>query len=65
MPTTPPTKPRVAMFSDGYRFTEQPDGTWTDDGDMTWDSLQSMLDEDPDLLIDGVRAAPSETPPNE
>lgn len=63
--STTPAKPRVAMFSDGYRFTEQPDGTWTDDGDMTWDSLQSMLDEDPDLLIDGVRAAPSENPPNE
>lgn len=47
--------PRVASMSDGFSFQEQPDGSWTD-GDMTFDSLRSMFEEDPDVLIDGLPA---------
>lgn len=41
---------RVARTSDGYAFTEQPDGSWTD-GDMTFDSLTQLLEQDPDATI--------------
>lgn len=48
-----PLPARVARTSDGYSFTEQPDGTWSD-GDMTFDSLEQLLQEDPDTHIDGL-----------
>lgn len=32
---------RKLITEDGYRFTEQPDGTWTD-GDITYDSLEQI-----------------------
>lgn len=32
---------RRITTEDGYRFTEQPDGTWTD-GDMVYDNLEQI-----------------------
>lgn len=54
---------RVARTSDGYSFTEEPDGSWTD-GDMTFESLAQLLEEDPDLLIDGKPVPQSSNPEN-
>lgn len=49
---------RTARTSDGYAFTEQPDGTWSD-GDMTFDSLAQLMENDPDVLVDGLPVAPN------
>lgn len=50
--TTQASTPRVATTSDGYKFTEQGDGTWSD-GDMTFDSINDLFEQDPQLTIDG------------
>ena len=49
---------RTAQTSDGYSFTEQPDGTWSD-GDMIFDSLAHLVESDPDVLVDGLPVASS------
>jgi hypothetical protein len=41
---------RIAITEDGYKFTEQTDGTWTD-GDMTFDNLESLLAADLGVTI--------------
>jgi hypothetical protein len=41
---------RTATTEDGYKFTEQADGTWTD-GDMTFSNLQELLDADLNVTI--------------
>ncbi len=60
-PCHPVKSPRVAQTSDGYKFSEQSDGTWSD-GDMTFDSLEQLLEQDPDTLIDGKPVLSDEKP---
>ena len=48
---------RVAVTEDGYSFTEQPDGTWTD-GDQTFNSIDDLFSADPKLTIDGKIYSP-------
>lgn len=50
-------KPKVAQTSDGYKFYEQPDGTYTD-GDVTYESLDELLSTDPQLTVDGKIYSP-------
>lgn len=63
------TKCRVARTSDGYSFTEALDGSWSD-GDMTFNDIAQLLEQDPDLLIDGLpvleidKKAGDDTQPN-
>ena len=45
-------KPRVAVTTDGYKFTEQPDGSWSD-GDMNYGSIDDLFEQEPQLVIDG------------
>lgn len=49
--------PKVAMTSDGYKFYEQPDGTYTN-GDMTFESLDELFSTDPQLTVDGKIYSP-------
>ena len=50
-------KPKIAVTSDGYKFIEQPDGTYTN-GDMTFESLDELLSTDPQLIVDGKIYSP-------
>lgn len=45
-----PNKLRKVRTSDGYEFAEQEDGTWTD-GDMTFESLEQILDSDSESVV--------------
>jgi hypothetical protein len=49
--------PKVATTSDGYKFYEQPDGTYTN-GDMTFESLDELFSTDPQLTVDGKIYSP-------
>ena len=49
--------PKVAMTSDGYKFYEQPDGTYTN-GDMTFESLDELFSTDPQLTVNGKIYSP-------
>ena len=50
-------QPKIAMTSDGYKFYEQPDGTYTD-GDVTFESLDELFSTDPQLTVDGKIYSP-------
>ena len=57
VPIKTEVKPKVAMTSDGYKFYEQPDGTYTN-GDMTFDSLDDLFSMDQQLTVDGKIYSP-------
>jgi uncharacterized ParB-like nuclease family protein len=48
---------KVAQTSDGYKFYEQPDGTWTN-GDMTFKSIDELFSTDPQLTVNGKIYSP-------
>jgi len=57
LPIKTEVKPKVAMTSDGYKFYEQPDGTYTN-GDMTFESLDDLFSMDQQLIVDGKIYSP-------
>jgi hypothetical protein len=52
MTDTDKTPPRIFLTEDGYRFTEQADGTWSD-GDLTFGSLEDLQHEVDGRIIEG------------
>ena len=44
---------RKAITEDGYTFTEQVDGSWTD-GDMTFETLDELIAADLNITIEVV-----------